>query len=205
MLTTAIAAAGRGTASRINLMSQLDEFSLLQRIAARDGRAFETLYHLYYPRLFGFLFRLTRSAETVEEVLNDVMLAVWRGADRFAGRARPSTWIFGIAHRKALKALSRRPAEVATATPPPEPVAEDEGSEARVERRELRAVLASALGHLSPEQRAVVELTYYQGFSYPEIAEVLDCPVNTVKTRMFHARRRLRELLPTLGVRSHVG
>ena len=72
-------------------------------------------------------------------------------------------------------------------------------------RRELATVLGRALCSLSPEQRAVVELTYYYGLAYTEIAEIVGCPVNTVKTRMFHARRRLKELLPELGISSHAG
>jgi RNA polymerase sigma-70 factor (ECF subfamily) len=68
-----------------------------------------------------------------------------------------------------------------------------------MERQELCQLLAKALGTLSPEQRAVVELTFYHGFSYPEIAAIVDCPVNTVKTRMFHARKRLGQLVSELG------
>src|SRR6185295_12772875 len=85
-----------------------DELLLLRRVAAKDYRAFEALYSLYYRRLFGYLFKLMRRAELVEEVLNDVMLVVWRKADGFDGRSRPSTWIFGIAYHKALKALADR-------------------------------------------------------------------------------------------------
>jgi RNA polymerase sigma factor (sigma-70 family) len=185
--------------------SSQDELALLRRVAAKDRRAFETLYHLYYRRLFGYLLKLTRRAELVEEVLNDVMFAIWKGAASFDGRSRPSTWIFGIAYHKALKALARRPAEVdGDAEGRPEPVDRDE-PESLAARRELAGVLGRALGSLSPEQRAVVELTYYYGLAYPEIAEIVGCPVNTVKTRMFHARRRLKELLPGLGVSGYAG
>jgi RNA polymerase sigma-70 factor (ECF subfamily) len=88
-----------------------------------------------------------------------------------------------------------------------EPVAEmaEGGPESLLTRRELAGTLGKALHALSPEHRAVVELTYYYELSYPEIAQIVGCPVNTVKTRMFHARRRLRELLPGLGVSSHTG
>jgi RNA polymerase sigma factor (sigma-70 family) len=142
--------------------------------------------------------------EQRKEVLNDVMLAIWKGAASFDGRSRPSTWIFGIAYHKALKALARRPVEVDSDSEGPEPVERDE-PESLAARRELAGVLGRALGSLSPEQRAVVELTYYYGLAYPEIAEIVGCPVNTVKTRMFHARRRLRELLPGMGVSGYAG
>lgn len=188
-------------------MPSHDERALLRRVGNKDRSAFETLYHLYYRRLFAYVFKLTRRAELVEEVVNDVLLAVWQSATRFDGRSRPSTWIFGIAYHKALKALARavnrRPAGD-DEREAPEPVDPD-GPESLVARRELKSVLGRALAALSPEHRAVVELTYFYGCSYQEIAEIVGCPVNTVKTRMFHARRRLKELLPGLGVTSHAG
>jgi RNA polymerase sigma factor (sigma-70 family) len=184
------------------------EITLLRRIGARDRKAFEALYHQYYRRLFSYLLKMMRRAELVEEVLNDVMLAIWKGAAGFDGRSRPSTWIFGIAYHKALKALARRaPLAQAPADPdwePAEPVDYDE-PESLLARRELATVLGRALRALSIEQRTVVELTYYYGLPYQEIADIVGCPVNTVKTRMFHARRRLKELLPEMGVSGHTG
>ena len=182
------------------------ELNLLRRVAAKDRKAFEALYQLYYRRLFGYLFKLMRRVELVEEVLNDVMLAVWNGAGSFDGRSRPSTWMFGIAYHKALKALSRHAVgeadreEAETAEP-----VEREEPESLLARRELASLLGRALRVLPFEQRAVVELTYYYGLPYQEIAEILSCPVNTVKTRMFHARRRLREILPEMGISGHAG
>jgi RNA polymerase sigma-70 factor, ECF subfamily len=185
-------------------MPPSDDTVLLRRVAAKDRKAFEALYHLYYRRLFAYLLKLTRRVELVEEVVNDVMLAVWTNAPGFDGRSRPSTWIFGIAYHKGLKALARRPPEADHDAEPPEPVERDE-PESLLARRELAGVLGRALTALTPEHRAVVELTYYYGCSYQEIAAIVGCPVNTVKTRMFHARRRLRELLPGLGISSHAG
>jgi len=197
-------------------MAQLaadDELALLRRVAAQDRKAFEGLYQIYYRRLFAYLFKVTRRGELVEELVNDVMLAVWTGAARFDGRSRVSTWVFGIAYHKALKALARiaatPSAAPAAADEEPreerEPAAAVEEPESLITRRELATTLGKALGSLSPEQRAVVELTYYYELSYGEISTIVGCPVNTVKTRMFHARRRLRQLLPGLGVSSHAG
>jgi RNA polymerase sigma factor (sigma-70 family) len=183
---------------------------LLERVAAGDRSAFETLYGLYYRRLFGYLLKVTRRADLVEEVLNDVMLVVWRKAGSFNGRSRPSTWIFGIAYHKALKALAHRRTAASLTVPENEdddrhePIEPDE-PESLAARRELATVLGRALHRLSAEHRAVVELTYYYGCSYQEIADIVDCPVNTVKTRMFHARRKLKSLLPSLGISSHTG
>jgi len=184
------------------------EIHLLRRVGARDRKAFEALYHAYYRRLFAYLLKVMRRADLVEEVLNDVMLAIWKGAAGFDGRSRPSTWIFGIAYHKALKALARRSARAMESTDtdrePAEPV-DSEEPESLLARRELATVLGQALRALPAEQRTVVELTYYYGLPYQEIAEIMGCPVNTVKTRMFHARRRLRELLPELGISGHTG
>lgn len=177
------------------------ETALLRRIAAKDRKAFEALYHAYYRRLFAYLFKTTRRPDLAEEVLDDVMLAVWTGAAGFDGRSRPSTWIFGIAFHKALKALARQERHKAETdeTEAKEPV-DGEGPEGLLARREMADVVERALRSLPLEQRTVVDLTYYHGFSYQEIAQIMKCPVNTVKTRMFHARRRLKELLPGLGV-----
>lgn len=175
-----------------------DERSLLDRVAGGDRSAFEEIYTLYYPRLFRFLLRYTGSLGHVEELINDVMLVVWERAGDFRGHSKVSTWILGIAYRKGLRSLDqdrRRPRHedvdeiVLTSAG---------GPEQDLSRRELRDRVLEALARLPAEQRAVLELTYYQGLSYPEIAEILGCPHNTVKTRMFHARRKLRALLPEL-------
>ena len=133
---------------------------------------------------------LTHRPHLVEEVLNDTMLVVWNQPERFNGASKLSTWIFAIAYRKALKALKRQDDPVedreALVRPSPEP-----GPEQRLSQRQAQAVLLSAMRELSPDHRAVVDLTYFHEVGYREIAEIMDCPVDTVKTRMFHARRHL--------------
>ena len=174
------------------------EVDLVRRIASQDQYAFEVLYRIYYRRLTRFLDRITRRPHANEEVLDDTMFAVWRKAATFNGTSQVSTWIFAIAYRMALKALKRNRAwtqrlllddgEPDTAPSP----------EAALIEGESRSRIKRLLADLSPEQRAVIELTYYQGLSCAEVAQITDCPVNTVKTRMFHARRKLRLLLPQL-------
>lgn len=171
------------------------EGRLLERIGRRDRDAFEELYQLYAPRLFGYLLRVTRRPEVVEETVDEVLLTVWRQARSFEGRSRPSTWIFGIAYRKAMRALRRRRRRPEGEPLPPDLRSRAEDPEGRSIRRERAEKLSRLLAELSPEQRAVLELTYYEGFSCREAAEALGCPEGTVKTRMFYARRRLRGLL----------
>ena len=172
-----------------------DEAVLLERIAAGDRNAFEALYRGYYPRLTRFLERVIRRPHSVEEVLNDAMLVVWRKAASFNGRSKVSTWIFSIAYRKALKALKKFD----------EPVESDDeafestlpGPEGQLMQRQLCDQLLEEIARMSFEHRTVIELTYFHGYAYKEIAQIMDCPVDTVKTRMFHARRRLRQFLET--------
>jgi RNA polymerase sigma-70 factor (ECF subfamily) len=173
-----------------------EELSWLEATALGDRRAFERLYARYYPRLLGYLHRQLGSADLAEETVDDVLLVVWRSAGRFRGRSTVSTWIFGIAYRKGLKALARRrkwwtlfDREL------PEDLSSLESPQRDLDSRELRRRLGTALAELSAEHRAVLILTLVQGLPYREIADIVGCPVSTVKTRMFHARRKLQSQL----------
>ena len=172
-----------------------DEARLMARICAQDLPAFEALYRRYRPRLARFLAHLLRRPQLVEEVFNDTMMVVWSRPDSFSGASKLSTWIFAIAYRKALKAFRRLDEPMEDRT---EDIRADDqpGPEQALGRVQARAALLGAMEHLSPEHRAVVHLTYFHGIGYREIAEILACPVDTVKTRMFHARRRLKAALP---------
>lgn len=172
----------------------LDEARLLTRIEARDLRAFEQLYRSYHPRLTRFLGAILRKPHLVEEALNDTMMVVWRRPEAFNGTSKVSTWIFAIAYRTALKARSRHDEPVEDHDADVRPSLEI-GPEQQLDRRQSQEILAGALGRLPAEQRAVVDLTYFHEVGYREIAEILDCPIGTVKTRMHHARRRLKDLL----------
>jgi RNA polymerase sigma-70 factor (ECF subfamily) len=178
-----------------------DDERLLARIGEGDLEAFETLYARFTRRIYGFVLRVTRNPELVEEAVSDTFLAIWRSAASFDGRSRASTWIFGVAYRKALRAVGRR-RPVETVLPEQVTLVDEERArpDASCARREEAELLDRALRTLPAEQRVVIELTYFQGLSYPEIAAVVACPVNTVKTRMFHARRKLRAALPELGL-----
>jgi RNA polymerase sigma-70 factor (ECF subfamily) len=170
------------------------EAALLARVAAREQAAFAELYGIYRRRLARFLGRFLASPQAIDETVNDVMFAVWQEASRFELRSKVSTWIFGIAWHKGLKALEREKRLVPPQPSPAEVGRPDEGASAL----EIREWLSQALERLSADQRLVVELTFFEGCSYQEIAEIADCPVNTVKTRMFHARHRLRDILVSL-------
>ncbi|WP_026223266.1 RNA polymerase sigma factor [Methylosarcina fibrata] len=172
---------------------------LIARICQADEQAFELLYHRFYSRLFRFIARITRRTDMIDEVINDVMYVVWEKAETYNGQCQVSTWILGIAYNKARQTLRNH-----------RPFAEESLDDMEVEKlypaavaqndtvaaqTELENWLESALDRLSAEQRAVIELTYYHGLHYSEIAELMDCPENTVKTRMHHARKKLALVL----------
>lgn len=170
------------------------EALLMRRIAAGETRAFEELYRLYHPRLTRFLINILRRPHLVEEALDDTMMVVWRRPGSFTGASKVSTWIFAIAYRTALKALSRldEPQEDTGAERQP---SADRDPEQAFGDRQVQKLLLDAMDRLSSDHRVVVDLTYYHEAGYREIAEIMNCPVGTVKTRMFHARQKLKDLL----------
>ena len=174
---------------------------LLARIGNGDRTALHSLYNTYYHPLLRFIYRITGRLDLAQEGVNDVMLVVWRNSRSFGGRSSVSTWIMGIAYRKALKLLasSRRWTDRFAGALFEDVIERSDGLAEQSDDGDLRDLLDEALRHLSAEHRAVVELTYFYGCSYEEIAAIAACPVNTVKTRMFHARAKLKKLLPALG------
>jgi RNA polymerase sigma-70 factor (ECF subfamily) len=175
--------------------------ALLRRIGHGDRAALRDLYTAYYHPLLRFIYRITGRLDLAEEGVNDTMMVVWRSSQSFGHRSRVSTWIMGIAYRKALKLRLRLHKWVfrfkaADWTESIEPVARIEGL---TDQLVIEDLLFRALKQLPPKQRAVIELAYYSGYAYGEIAEIVGCPENTVKTRMFHARSRLQDILRSLG------
>lgn len=178
----------------------LDDAQLMRRVAQRDRAAFEKLYLGYHRRLSRFLMRFAESYEAAEEIINDTMMIVWDKADSFRGSSKVSTWIIGIAYRRALKAFKhskvQRNAEANAVEIEQIERLETVGADSDSTRAQW---LAKGMKQLSLEQRMAIELAYFLGHSCEEISQITDTPVNTVKTRMFHARHRLRTVLPGLG------
>jgi RNA polymerase sigma-70 factor (ECF subfamily) len=171
-----------------------EEIGLLALVRAHDLQAFEYLYRHYQARLGRFVMNLVHRHMLVEEVVNDTMMVLWEKPDSFDGRSKLSTWLFAIAYRKAIRARMSDDLPIAE-TNMPEQIDDAAPSDQNFSRKRAAAILQSAINELSPDHRAVVHLTYYQEIGYREIAEILGCPVDTVKTRMFHARRHLKSKL----------
>ena len=187
-------AAKSGEINVTALGSPRDEARLIRRVVRGERGAFEELYRFYHPRLTRFLSNLLRKPELVEEVLNDTLMVVWRNPESYSGMSKLSTWIFAIAYRKASRARSRwdDPMEDNDADSRP---SNEAGPEQHLEQRQVQKVLLKAMAGLSADHRTVVDLTYFHEMGHREIAEIMGCPVDTVKTRVFHARRHLKNAL----------
>jgi RNA polymerase sigma-70 factor (ECF subfamily) len=170
------------------------ELELLKRIVDRDRDAMTDLFLIYHRRLFKFVFRLTRSFSIADELVNDIMLLVWQKASTFRGDSRVSTWIFGIGYRQTMRRLTRKQLEKSDHVDLDELSADDDVT------AETEDWILRGLHTLPAAQQLAMVLVFYVGLSYEETAEVAGCPVNTIKTRMFHARRKLKEFLQASAV-----
>jgi RNA polymerase sigma-70 factor, ECF subfamily len=168
---------------------------LLIAVAAGNRRALEELYLSYHRRLTRFLSRITPRYENVEEVINDTFMVVWQNAKDFRYASQVSTWIIGIAYRTALKSLRRQKHHTAARSLDDCP----EQTTDPTFDTEIQDWLRHGLNQLPVEQRLTLELAYHMGHSLEEIAAITECPVGTVKARMFHAREKLRQYLPASG------
>jgi RNA polymerase sigma-70 factor (ECF subfamily) len=174
---------------------------LVARIASGDSQAFEQLFTTYGERVFHYAHRLISDVTKAEEVTNDVMMEVWKTAARFEGRSKVSTWILGITRHLALNSVRRKSFDTVDMDDVPG-LADDALSSGALahDQSVLKDAMRSALKNLSADHRDVVELTFFHGCSYQEIAEIVGCPENTVKTRMFHAKKQLQGLLLGRGL-----
>ncbi|MCX7085230.1 MAG: RNA polymerase sigma factor [Methylococcales bacterium] len=170
--------------------------ALIARICKADQKALEILYRHYYNQLARFITRVTFREDIIDEVINDVMFVVWEKAVSYDKECKPSTWIFGIAFNKARQAArdSNRNSEESLDDLDADNSYFEEDND-KLKQLEMTDWLTPALEQLTADQRAVIELTYFQGLPYHEIAVLMDCPENTVKTRMHHAKKKLAVLL----------
>lgn len=175
---------------------------LIRFTASGDTNAFEVLYKRFERRLYQYLRVMTNNDALAEEVLVDVMVAVWQGAKNFHGTSQVSTWMFGIARHKGLDAVrsliksETRTQELDENT---EMVDVRQDPLEKAEQTSIGLFVGKAIGTLSQEHQEVIYLTFFEGLSYQEIGELTGCPVNTVKTRVFYAKQKLKCSLQSLG------
>lgn len=177
-----------------------EDFALLEKIAKGDRSALERLYLQYHKRVFHFIKRFERNEATAEDLTNDVFIEIWQSADRFQGRSKVTSWILGIARFKALS--ERR--KWKNTVDPDEALGGLEDLSDTPEVTALKSDKANALKEcirrLSEDHRVIIDLVYYQESSIKEVSEILEIPENTVKTRMFHARKNLSAMMKQAGL-----
>jgi len=188
---------------RMNLSNE-QVFSLLREVGAGKESALETLYRAYGRAIYRFAFSRLRDAADAEEVVVDTMHEVWRHADRFRGESKFSTWLLGIARLKALSMMRSREPEHE------ELVTFEEGLESAdasafevLAQKERREDVRHCMERLSKDQQECLHLVFYEDFSLAEVAAVQCCPTNTVKTRLFHARQKLKNCLAAMLAREN--
>ncbi len=172
-----------------------EDLALLKRVAARDQRALGELYDRYSRLLFGLILRIVRARGDAEEVLQEVFVQAWTRADSYDPvLGSPGGWLIGIARNRAIDRLRANAVRSRTAEQAPLPPAVDT-PEAHASQSERERDVRRALLELPREQRDLIELSYFDGFTQSELASRLGLPLGTVKTRIRTGLQTLRGLL----------
>lgn len=179
---------------------QVDDRQLIRRIAGRDQSALKALLGRHQLRVYRFVLRIVRREAVAEEVANEVFLEVWKNAGNYEGRSSVGTWLLSVAHNRAVSALRKRREE--SWDEDAAGALEDEGDDPEVSLQKIDKAeqMRQCIAGLSAEHRTIIDLVYYHEKSINEVSEILEIPLNTVKTRMFYARKKLSELLQAAGI-----
>jgi RNA polymerase sigma-70 factor, ECF subfamily len=202
----------RGTMTNKNALIARSEYSpdgqcddnLIKAIASGSQSAMRTLYLRHHVRVYRFMVRLGIDADRAEDLVNEVFLSVWRHASAFENRSQVSTWVLSIARFEALTALSRRREPQADEGTMEMVADEADTPEQTILHADRTVQLRGCLAQISSDHREVIDLVYYHDKSVEETAKILHLPKNTVKTRMFYARKHLGRLLATHGDFDHL-
>jgi RNA polymerase sigma-70 factor (ECF subfamily) len=178
----------------------LSDDTLIKQIAEGNKLAMRALFARHQVRVYRFALRIVRDSALAEDVVSEVFIDAWQHAGRYEGRSTVSTWLLGITRHKALTAANRRPTESIDSETAMNVADPANSPEAELGQKDTGTVIRRCLAALSPEHAEMIDLVYYQEKSIKEIAEVLDIPENTVKTRMFYARKRLAALVAAEGI-----
>ncbi|MBE0584582.1 MAG: sigma-70 family RNA polymerase sigma factor [Desulfofustis sp.] len=173
------------------------EQRLIAAVARGDRNAFRQLYDETYGKVARYIRSLVGDEHLTDDILVQTYAIVWQTASRFKGASRLTTWIIGIARNIAFKEFRSRRTE--------EPFDEsykgaDDTSQLQPEYRDRNKLMKLALATISAHHREILELVFYQDLSYPEISQLIDIPVNTVKTRVFHAKKAFKNALAARGI-----
>ncbi|MEA2906355.1 MAG: hypothetical protein QOI12_3742 [Alphaproteobacteria bacterium] len=193
-------ATGTSAVRQRDVVSETTDEALVESIAKGDKRALQVLFGRHNVRVYRFVLRFMNDEAAAEDMVSEVFFDVWRQAERFERRSQVSTWLLAIARNKALSALRKRSTEALD-----EEVAEfiedpSDTPEVTMQKKQQTSILQECLTQLSPAHREIVDLVYYHEKSIEEVAEIIGVPQNTVKTRMFYARKRIAELMVAKGL-----
>jgi RNA polymerase sigma-70 factor (ECF subfamily) len=191
-----VATAGRPRGA----VPETSDEALVLSIATGDKQALQVLFGRHNVRVYRFVLRFLNDEAGAEDLVSEVFFDVWRQASRFEARSQVSTWLLAIARNKALSALRRRSTEELD-----DEVAEfiedpADSPEVTMQKKQRSSILAECLTQLSAAHREIIDLVYYHEKSIDEVAEIIGVPQNTVKTRMFYARKRIAELMNGKGL-----
>jgi RNA polymerase sigma-70 factor, ECF subfamily len=180
--------------------ASLPDEALIKQIAAGDKFALRALFTRHQLKVYRFVLRIVRDAALAEDTVSETFIDAWQHAGRYEGRASVSSWLIGIARHRALDVARRRPTEPLDCDAAQNAVDPARDPEAELGQKVMGSVVRDALAALSREHAEILDLVYYQEKSIREIAEILGIPENTVKTRMFYARKRLAALVAAKGI-----
>lgn len=175
------------------------DMALLAGISKGETEAMQALYQRYGKRMYAYALRLVGDSHTAEDVLQDSLLAVWQKAHTFRRKGRVIAWLLAIVHNKAMRSFRQKPT-INLAVVEEQLADPGEHPSAKAHQRERNNLLRAGLGQLSIEQRTVLELVFYQGLTMQETAQVIDCPVGTVKSRLNAAKENMRGILNRQGL-----
>lgn len=177
-----------------------DESAWVRQVAQGDEGAFEKLFRCYAPRILRFAMSYLNDRAHAEEVVQETMIAVWKNAKSYREQSQVSSWILGIARNKALDRARARQREPEFSKEKLDRRASSRATPEQITQREAQIErVRTALEKLSPEHREVMVLAFYNDLSYSEIAQILDCPEGTVKSRVYYAKEQLRRILSAGG------
>jgi RNA polymerase sigma-70 factor, ECF subfamily len=177
-------------------LSNEQVFALLKEIGAGNQAAMAKLYRTFNRKIFAYVLNHLKDTAQAEEIVVDTMHEVWRHPDRFRGEAKFSTWLIGIARYKLLSALRARDPDYEELDE--QMPSDDAQAFELLAQKQRREGVQHCMEKLSEEHRECLHLVFYQGLSLNEVAEIQTCPENTVKTRLFHARQKIKNCLRLL-------
>jgi RNA polymerase sigma-70 factor (ECF subfamily) len=190
---------GTGTDPAAASMDNDTARELLRRVAARDEAAFATLHRALARRVFAFAMRGLRDEGRAEEIVVDTLFEVWKRPERYDGTSLVSTWVLGIARNKTLTlARSLRSNEPLSDEMADTLASGDPGAFEAIAEGQREAGVRNCMEKLSAPHRECMHLVFYEGMALADVAGIQNCPENTVKTRLFHARKNIEHCLRRL-------